>query len=387
MTVRKMKIVCDNKIPFLKGALEPYAEVVYLPGAETTPDIVRDADALITRTRTKCGEALLKGSSVKMIATATIGYDHIDTEWCRQNGIAWTNAPGCNSWSVQQYIGSLLATMAGEFGFDGTGMTLGVIGVGNVGSKVARIASLLGFKVLLNDPPRARREGGDGFVSLDDIIAQSDIITCHVPLQRTGPDATYHLFGRSRLARLGRHQILINSSRGEVVDNQALKEALKEGRIKAASLDVWENEPGIDVELMGLLYTATPHIAGYSLDGKANGTWMSVQAVARALGLPCTDWKVSEIPLPQQPIRFDIDAQGRTPRQVLADAILHTYRIKDDDARLRACPSDFEKQRADYPVRREFPTFTVTVVNDSDGRAAAILREAGFNVKEQNDTI
>ncbi|MBO4499097.1 MAG: 4-phosphoerythronate dehydrogenase PdxB [Bacteroidaceae bacterium] len=382
-----MKIVCDNKIPFLKGALEPYAEVVYLPGSETTPDVVRDADALITRTRTRCDEALLKGSSVKFIATATIGYDHIDTEWCRQNGIAWTNAPGCNSWSVQQYIGSLLATMAGEFGFDCRTKTLGVIGVGNVGSKVARIASLLGFKVLLNDPPRARQEGDDGFVSLDRIIAESDIITCHVPLQRTGPDATYHLFDSVLLAKLDKSQILINSSRGEVVDNQALKKVLIEKRIKAAALDVWENEPGIDLELLGLLFSATPHIAGYSLDGKANGTWMSVQAVARALGLPCTDWKVNEIPLPQQPTLFTIQAEGKTPQQVLAEAILNTYRIKEDDSRLRACPSDFEKQRADYPVRREFPTFTAVLHNDRDCRAAAILREAGFNVKEQNDTI
>lgn len=377
-----MKIVCDNKIPFLKGALEPYAQVVYLPGSETTADVVRDADAIITRTRTKCNESLLKGSKVKMIATATIGYDHIDTKWCESNGIEWTNAPGCNSWSVQQYIGSLLVTMSRELGFCCKQKTLGVVGVGNVGSKVARIGALLGFKVLLCDPPRARREGTAGFVTLDEIITQSDIITCHVPLQRSGEDCTFHMIDAARLASMRRDQILINSSRGEVVDCNALKAALKNGAIRAASLDVWENEPDIDRELLSLLFTGTPHIAGYSLDGKANGTMMSVQAIGRKFDLPCSDWTVTVIPLPLQPVEFTLDAAGKTPQEVLADAILYTYRIKDDDARLRADTGSFERQRADYPVRREFTAFTVTLTNDDTGRATVILREIGFNVND-----
>lgn len=377
-----MKIVCDNKIPFLKGALEPYAQVVYLPGSDTTPDVVRDADAIITRTRTKCNESLLKGSKVKMIATATIGYDHIDTKWCESNGIEWTNAPGCNSWSVQQYIGSLLVTMSRELGFCCKQKTLGVVGVGNVGSKVARIGALLGFKVLLCDPPRARREGTAGFVTLDEIIDKSDIITCHVPLQRSGEDCTFHMIDAARLASMRRDQILINSSRGEVVDCKALKAALKNGAIRAASLDVWENEPDIDCELLSLLFTGTPHIAGYSLDGKANGTMMSVQAIGRKFDLPCSDWTVTDIPLPLQPVEFTLDAAGKTPQEVLADAILYTYNIKDDDARLRADTGSFERQRADYPVRREFPAFTVTLKNDDTGRATVILREIGFNVND-----
>jgi len=380
-----MKIVCDNKIPFLKGALEPYAQVIYLPGKETTPDVVRDADAIITRTRTICNESLLKGSKVRMIATATIGYDHIDTEWCEANGIEWTNAPGCNSWSVQQYIGSLLVTMSREFGFDCKDKTLGVIGVGNVGSKVARISALLGFRILLCDPPRARREGHEGFVDIDTIIRHSDIITCHVPLIRSGKDCTYHMFGAERLASLRPDQILINSSRGEVVDCNALKDTLKKKGLKAASLDVWENEPEIDRGLLDLLFTGTPHIAGYSLDGKANGTMMSVQAIGRKFDLPCRNWTVSEIPLPAQPVEFTIDVKEKTPRQVLGEAILYTYRIKDDDARLRSDTGSFEKQRADYPVRREFHAFNVHLKNDTDGRAAVILHEIGFNVKKQTD--
>ena len=244
-----MKIVIDNKIPFIKGALEPFAEVVYLAGKDTTPEVVKDADALITRTRTICNEALLKGSAVKAIATATIGFDHIDTAWCEANGIAWSNAPGCNSWSVKQYIGSVLAVLAQKHGLDLSTLTLGVVGVGNVGSKVAEVGRAYGMKVLLNDPPRQRKEGPEGFVSLDELTAKSDIITVHVPLTKDGEDATWHLFDDKRLAGLRKDQILINSSRGPVVDNKALKATLKAGALKAAVLDVWEGEPDIDLEL------------------------------------------------------------------------------------------------------------------------------------------
>lgn len=225
-----MKIVCDSHIPFLQGVLEPYADVVYLPGSSITRDDLLEADALVVRTRTRCDEKLLKGTKVRFIATATIGYDHIDTAWCESNGITWTNAPGCNSWSVQQYIGSLLVTMSRHFGFSFRDKTIGIVGVGNVGSKVARLAALLGFRVLLCDPPRARREGQNGFVPLERIISESDIITCHVPLTRDGQDSTYHLFDSSRLAAMNSSQILINTSRGEVVDCKALKQALIEAR-------------------------------------------------------------------------------------------------------------------------------------------------------------
>jgi erythronate-4-phosphate dehydrogenase len=375
-----MKIVCDNKIPFLEGALEPYAEVVYLPGNKTTADVVRDADALITRTRTICNESLLKGSKVKLIATATIGFDHIDTEWCDANDIEWTNAPGCNSSSVEQYIGSLLVTMAHEMNFRLSDKTVGIIGVGNVGSKIAKLANILGLKVLLNDPPRARKEGDSDFVSLDELIMKSDIITCHVPLQRDGEDATYHLFDAKRLNSLREDQILINSSRGEVIDNKALKDVLKDGKIRAASLDVWENEPNIDSELLDLLFTGTPHIAGYSLDGKANGTTMSVQAIGCKFGLPCKEWIVKEIPSPIQTLNFTIDTNGKDEEDVLSEAILHTYRIKEDDTRLRNDITTFEQQRASYPVRREFSAFTLTMKGSNRVLEDKLL-SLGFNIK------
>ena len=377
-----MKVVCDSDIPFIKGALEPYCEVVYARGCDIDRDMVKDADALIIRTRTKCDESLLKGSKVRFIATATIGYDHIDTAWCESNGIKWTNAPGCNSWSVQQYVGSLLVTLSRHMLFSFKDMTIGIVGVGNVGGKVARLAALLGFRVLLCDPPRARKEGSNAFVSLDEIILKSDIITLHVPLIRDGQDATYHLFDRNRLSTLNRNQILINTSRGEVVDNAALKEVLKNKTICTAALDVWENEPQIDRELMPLLFMGTPHIAGYSVDGKATGTTMCVQALGKFFDLPCCDWEVCEVPQSIQPSEFTVDAKGKTPQEVLADAILYTYNIRNDDTALMTDIDSFEKQRSHYPVRREFPAFSIRLLNDDSGRSTVILREAGFNICE-----
>ena len=375
-----MKVVCDSHIPFLKGALEPYCDVVYASGQDIGPELVKDADAIIVRTRTRCDSKLLEGSNVRFIATATIGYDHIDTKWCENNGIKWTNAPGCNSWSVQQYLGSLLVTLSQQFEFSFKQKTIGVVGVGNVGSKVARLAALLGFRVLLCDPPRARREGNGQFVSLDEIIEHSDIITLHVPLICEGDDMTYHMFDASRLSMMNQNQILINSSRGEVVDGTALKAALAQKKILAASLDVWENEPRIDSELLSLLFTGTPHIAGYSVDGKATGTTMCVQALGKFFDLPCRDWEVSDVPQSLQPSEFSIDTSGKNPQEVLAEAILYTYNVRNDDSALRADISSFEKQRSNYPVRREFPAFSIKLLNDDSGCSTAFLREAGFNI-------
>ena len=374
-----MKILCDNKIPFLRGAFEPYAEVVYLPGAQTTPEVVKDADALVTRTRTICNEALLKGSSVKAIATATIGYDHIDTAWCEANGIAWSNAPGCNSWSVKQYISSVLAVLAQRRGLRLDTLTLGVVGVGNVGSKVADAGRALGMRVLLNDPPRARVEGSEGFTDLDTVIAESDIVTLHVPLTRAGADATWHLFDAGRLAHMRPSQILINSSRGPVVDNAALKDTLLRGGLKAAVLDVWEGEPDIDGELLDLLDIATPHIAGYSADGKANGTTMSVRYLAKRLGLPLEDWTASGIPEPEQPLAFTVNAAGKTSQEVLTEAILYAYDVRRDGDALRAAPGAFERLRGDYMIRREPSAFTLTLLNGTADLASR-LETIGFKV-------
>lgn len=375
-----MKIVCDNKIPFIRGVFEPWAEVVYLPGAETTPAVVRDADAVVTRTRTRCDAALLAGSSVRVVASATIGYDHIDTAWCEAHGILWRNAPGCNSSSVKQYIAAVLCTLARRHGLRLDALTLGVVGVGNVGSKVAEAAALLGMRVLLCDPPRARAEGAEGFVDLDTLVAQSDIVTLHVPLSREGEDATWHLFDESRLAAMRPDQFLINSSRGPVVDGAALRAALQAKALRGAALDVWEGEPEPDRALMALLDIATPHIAGYSADGKANGTRMSVRTVAAVLGLPLADWRPADIPAPAQPLEFSLDASGKSRQEVLSEAILHTYDILADDRALRAHPERFEQLRGDYPVRREPTAFTLRL-QGGDPALADALAALGFHIQ------
>jgi len=375
-----MKIVCDNKIPFIRGVFEPWAEVVYLPGAETTPAVVRDADAVVTRTRTRCDAALLAGSSVRVVASATIGYDHIDTAWCEAHGILWRNAPGCNSSSVKQYIAAVLCTLARRHGLRLDALTLGVVGVGNVGSKVAEAAALLGMRVLLCDPPRARAESAEGFVDLDTLVAQSDIVTLHVPLSREGEDATWHLFDEARLAAMRPDQFLINSSRGPVVDGAALRAALQAKALRGAVLDVWEGEPEPDRALMALLDIATPHIAGYSADGKANGTRMSVRTVAAVLGLPLADWCPADIPAPAQPLDFVVDASGKSRQEVLSEAILHTYDILADDRALRAHPERFEQLRGDYPVRREPTAFTLRL-QGGDPALADALAALGFHIQ------
>lgn len=374
-----MKVVIDDKIPYIQGALEPFAEVVYLPGSKTTPEIVRDADAIITRTRTKCNETLLAGSSVRFIATATIGYDHIDTVYCDKAGISWTNAPGCNSSSVEQYIASALMILSEKKGFNFADKTIGIVGVGNVGYKVARIAEIFGMKVLLNDPPRERKEGSEAFTDLDEILEKADIITLHVPLNHDGIDKTYHLADEAFFARLKKQPILINSCRGEVTETKAFKEALKSGRISGAVIDCWENEPNIDLELMALTDLATPHIAGYSKDGKANGTSMSIQALSRFFGLGIDDWSCKNVELPET-TEIVIDGANKSGQQILREAVLATYDIREDDQRLRGSVETFEKQRGDYPIRREFPVYSI-ITKNIDQNSIEKLKRLGFKIK------
>ncbi len=357
-----MKIIIDDKIPYIRGAFENVAEVVYLPGSKTTPEIVKDADAIVTRTRTICNEKLLAGSSVKFIATATIGYDHIDTDYCNSVGIKWTNAPGCNSKSVEQYIASTLMVLAEKNNWNFYEKCIGVVGVGNVGSKVARIAEIFGMKVLLNDPPRERVEGSEKFVSLETIQQQADIITLHVPLNMKGEDATYHLANSDFFKKLKRKTVLINSCRGEVTKTDAVKDALKSGAISAFVCDCWENEPDIDLELLQMTEIATPHIAGYSKDGKATGTLMTVRAISNHFGLGPENWQPTGVEEPEKPV-FELDGEGLNEQQIIAKAILHTYDIRNDDKAFRNNVDQFEQLRGDYPTRREFPAFTIIAKN------------------------
>lgn len=373
-----IRIIADDKIPFLKGVLEPYAKVTYLPGNQINKNSISGTDALLVRTRTRCNHELLSGTPVKFIGTATIGFDHIDTEYCEKNGIKWTNAPGCNSSSVQQYIASALLRISGETGFSLKDKTLGIIGVGNVGSKVQNLATALGMNVILNDPPRARKERKKIFSSLDHLLNESDIITLHVPLNLDGQDKTYHLFDSEAIGRVKKGSWFINSSRGEVVETEALKDALGSEKLAGAVIDVWEWEPEIDIPLMHMSFIATPHIAGYSADGKANGVSMIVKDLCESFDIPLGDWYPSEIPAPPESV-LTIDCNGKSTEEILRRAIFHTYNIIEDDIRLRFDPTRFEKERENYPVRREFSCYTIDL-KDGNEEITELLRSLGFKV-------
>lgn len=373
-----LKIVADDKIPFLRGVLEPFADVVYVPGNAIDNQMLQNADALLTRTRTRCNENLLKNTNVKFIGTATIGYDHIDTTWCEEHGIVWKNAPGCNASSVNQYIASTLSSLSDKYGFSLKDKTLGVVGVGNVGSRVVHTTEMMGLRVYLCDPPRVRSEGSCGFISLQGILRECDIITFHVPLSREGPDKTYQMINSDLLSSVNHGTIIINTSRGEVANGNALKDALRLGKISAVVLDVWQNEPAIDRELMSVCSQATPHIAGYSADGKAKGTAMIINELSRHFDLGIEDWETNDIPVPENP-EIQIDCSGMSHEEVIKKAIISTYDVKADDQRLRQNPAEFEKQRGEYPPRREFKAYTLNLVNGSE-ELKKTCRIIGFKV-------
>ena len=376
-----MKIIIDDKIPYIKGVFEPHAEVLYLPGKMTTRDVVNDADALVTRTRTACSREVLEGSKVRFIATATIGFDHIDTAYCESIGIDWANAPGCNAESVNQYVASALCAYARRHGYMLKGKTIGIVGVGQVGSRIARTCEILGMNVLLNDPPRERAEGSAAFVSLEVVQQQADVITFHVPLNLEGIDRTHHMADATFLSALKKRAILINTCRGEVFESKAIREAKLSGALEGLVIDCWENEPQLDLDLLKLADYGTPHIAGYSKDGKARGTKMSVRAISRFFGLGMDDWKPAGIEPPENPM-IELDGSQQSAEAVLADAILSTYQIERDDRALRDNPQLFEQLRGDYPVRREFDSYTISAKN-IENETLNKLKKIGFGIKPQ----
>lgn len=378
--MNKIKVIADDKIPFLKNILEPYSNILYLPYSRITKQTVNNADALLVRTRTKCNAELLEDTSVKYIATATIGFDHIDTNFCEQNSIKWNNAPGCNSTSVQQYIAAALVYYAHQKKKQLDTLTIGIVGVGNVGSKIQEISKILGLRVLLNDPPRERVEGSYAFVSLDQIIDESDIITFHVPLSLNGLDKTFHLADIEFFNKFNNSKIIINTSRGEVVDTAAMITAVNNRKISFSVLDVWENEPRIDTKLINLVNIATPHIAGYSTEGKANATAVCVNALNEFFNLGLSqNWYPADLPIPNNPRILKVDCAGKFTQDILYELILSTYDILQDNQQLRDGMNDFEKLRGEYAVRREFGFYSVQLMNSSKS-IDNLVRELGFKL-------
>lgn len=376
-----IRIVADDKIPFLRGVLDGYATVKFMPGKEISSGDVKNADALLIRTRTRCDKSLLEGSSVRFIASATIGFDHIDTDYCKKAGITWTNAPGCNSSSVEQYIVSALLELVSGFHYSLKDKTIGIVGVGNVGSKVARVAKVLGLNVLLNDPPRERAEGSEQFVSIKRIKEEADIISFHTPLNNEGIDKTYHLADHEFFSELSKPVVLINASRGEVVDGNVLSQAIDKGIVMHTVLDVWENEPGIDKGLLEKVQISTAHIAGYSTDGKMNGSLMSVRALSRFFNLGLDTWKPENIPAPDQE-KIIVDCSGMDIHGILHEVYNRCYSIMEDDKLLRENPGSFEQLRGNYHVRREATSFCVRLNNNPYEELGQILEMLGFSILE-----
>lgn len=340
-----MKIVADKHIPFLEGVFEPYAEVVYIDGRSITHDDIVDADAMIIRTRTRCNAELLDNTRVRIIATATIGTDHIDLPYCSERGIEVHNAEGCNAGGVMQYVFSALYGVAARKSIRLDGMNFGIIGVGNVGRKVEEMASYLGFNVLRCDPPRASVEGEEGFCSLEYLLANSQIVTLHVPLD----DSTRKMADENFFLQMQPGTIFINAARGEIMDEAALKEAYP--KLGAAIIDTWNNEPDVDEDMIELVDVATPHIAGYSYQGKQNGTAMSVRAVARHFGI-CELYDFypeNDIP-DHEPVLLDLHDKKQGE---VAAVFQYNYPIFTDDFRFRMEPHNFEKMRSHYEYRRE----------------------------------
>ena len=340
-----MKIVADKNIPFLEGVFEPYAEVVYIDGNLITHEDVIDADALIIRTRTRCNAELLDDTNVKMISTATIGTDHIDLKYCAEKGIEVNNAEGCNAGGVMQYVFSALYGVAARKNIKLDGANFGIIGVGHVGRKVEAMAKYLGFNVLRCDPPRAAVEGEEGFCSLEYLLANSAVVTMHTPLDET----TRGMADADFFMQLQPGAIFINASRGEVVDEAALKEVYP--KLGAAIIDTWNNEPHVDEELIDMVDVATPHIAGYSYQGKQNGTASAVQAVAKHFGIKELYDFYPENDIPDhEPVLLDLKDKKQGE---IAAVFQYNYPIFTDDFRFRMEPDNFERMRSNYQYRRE----------------------------------
>lgn len=330
-----MRVIVDSAIPFISGVLEPYAEVVYIDGKDINSHAARHSDALVVRTRTCCNRQLLEGSQVKFIATATIGRDHIDEAYCKDAGIRVCSAPGCNARGVLQWMAAALHHIVTTDNLSPKDYTLGVVGVGNVGSLVVEYARMWGFQILQCDPPRQKREGGD-FIPIEELVTKADIITLHIPLD----SSTYHIINEDVISTIKPNAIIINASRGAVVDNRAIA---RSGH--RYIFDVWEGEPNIHHEILEGAMLASPHIAGYSLQGKANATAMVVQALAEHFDLPLKDWYPKEV-------------TPTTPRRIcwheLSATIASRCDLVAESQGLKSEPSQFESIRNNYDYRNEY---------------------------------
>jgi erythronate-4-phosphate dehydrogenase len=378
-----VRITADSNTPLIEEAFRELGELHLVPTGAFTPEILRSTDVLIVRSETRVGPQLLEGTAVRFVGTVTIGTDHVDIPYLTERRIAFASAPGSNATSVKEYIVAALLALGRRFGFPLEGKVLGVVGVGHIGRRVVEAASSLGMIVLQNDPPLRRKTGDSRFVPLDQLMS-ADIVTLHVPLTRSGEDPTAHLFNLDRIRAMKRGAMLINTSRGGVVETSALLRALAEGHLAASVLDVWENEPNISEELLSRSVVATPHIAGYSLDGKVNAVSMIRRAVCERYDLHLS-WDPSErMPRPAQPV-VELSGDEVTDDEAVRLAVSHAYDLDRDDGDLRKMcvltPGDrgpyFSRLRSTYRIRREFSSYEVRLPERRDV-ARRILTTIGF---------
>jgi erythronate-4-phosphate dehydrogenase len=381
-----MKIIADENIPFVRECFASIGDVQALSGRQITPAIVAGADILLVRSITPVNEKLLAGSSVKFVATATIGFEHVDVDYLKNRNIGFASAPGSNANSVAEYIVAALLSVAKKHKITLEGKSIGVVGVGNVGSKVAKKCAALGMNVKLNDPPLSRQTGDIKYRPLDELFG-CDFITLHTPLTREGQDKTFHLADENFFAPLKAGCVFINTSRGGVHDTSALKAAIRSKKLGAVILDVWENEPNIDCELLRMVDISTPHIAGYSLDGKIAGMIMIYKAACEHFGLQAKCKIEDFLPPPKVP-QITIDKIGPDFQSLLQEIVQQIYTINRDDFNTREIAmvepdkrgKFFDDLRKNYPVRREFQNTTI-ILNKPGPSLSQTLKGIGFKTK------
>lgn len=379
MKLNDLNIVADENIPALEPLFGRFGNITRLPGRNMQAADLVGADLLLVRSITQVNEALLSDSPVRFVGTATIGTDHIDQGYLRQRGIAFSSAPGCNADAVAEYVISCLLLVAAEQGFDLRSKVVGIVGVGNVGSRLQQRLQRLGIRLLLNDPPRARR-GDSGLVELADLLSQADIVCLHTPLTRDTDYPTRHLLNPANLPLLKPGAILLNAGRGPVIDNQGLLAWHRQRDDITLLLDVWEQEPRVDPRLAARARIGSPHIAGYSYDGKLRGTWMLYRAFCASQGIaadiPFTDL-LPEDTAPQLILKGD---------ETLTDIVHQIYHPGADDRRFRDTlqdpdtqPAKFDQLRKQYPVRREFASARLSGTKPSASLKSE-LQAVGFVV-------
>ena len=371
-----MKILVDENMPYARELFSRLGEVRAVPGRPIPTDALTDADALMVRSVTKVNEALLGDKAIKFVGTATAGTDHVDQPWLAQAGIGFSAAPGCNAIAVVEYVFSALLMLAERDGFALADRTVGIVGVGNVGGRLQKRLEALGIKTLLCDPPRADNGDEGDFRSLDDLVAEADVITFHTPLYKEGQYKSLHLADEALIRRLKPGTILINACRGPVVDNAALLKCLEAGQALSVVLDVWEPEPDLNLALLDKVDLGTSHIAGYTLEGKARGTTQVFEAYSQFIGQPQEVALSTLLPAPE----FGrISLHGPLDQPTLKRLAHLVYDVRRDDAPLRkvaGIPGEFDKLRKNYLERREWSSLTVEC---DDADAAELLQKLGFN--------